>query len=202
MLKVNNLSLRFGKTDVIDDLTYEFKAGKVSAVIGESGIGKTSLLNLISGLLKPTGGEIINDCKKLSFVFQEPRLFEWMTALENVSTVSNEETAKLLLSKMGLSESLDKYPSELSGGMKQRVSLARALAYNADLVILDEPFKGLDSDMRREVSEFVFDHLKGKAVIMITHDTADLDFADITLELTHPPQSELKLVKTNTRASE
>ena len=134
----------------------------------------------------------------MAVVFQEARLFDWMTAEENVSTVSDKETAALLLAKMELAESSDKYPRELSGGMKQRVSLARALAYNAELVILDEPFKGLDAEMRREISEFVFNRLRGKTVIMITHDATDLEFADITLELTHPPKSELKLAKTNT----
>ena len=198
MLKVKDLSLKFNKSPVIDSLTYEFEENKVTAVIGESGIGKTSLLNVLCGLLKPTDGEIINDYNKIAVVFQETRLFDWMTAEENVSTVSDKETAALLLSKMGLADSSDNYPRELSGGMKQRVSLARALAYNADLVILDEPFKGLDAEMRREISKFVFDKLRGKTVIMITHDAADLEFADITLELTHPSKSELKLVKTNT----
>ena len=202
MLKVKDLSLTFNKSPVIDSLTYEFEENKVTAVIGESGIGKTSLLNILCGLLKPTGGDITNDYKKIAVVFQEPRLFDWMTAEENVSTVSDKETAAPLLSKMGLADSSDKYPRELSGGMQQRVSLARVLAYDADLVILDEPFKGLDAEMRREISEFVFERLRGKTVIMITHDATDLEFADITLELTHPPKSELKLVKTNTSDTE
>ena len=156
MLKLKDLSLTFNKSPVIDSLSYEFEENKVTAIIGESGIGKTSLLNIICGLLKPSNGEILNDHKKMAVVFQEARLFDWMTAEENVSTVSDKETAALMLSKMELAESSDKYPRELSGGMKQRVSLARALAYDAELVILDEPFKGLDAEMRREISEFVF----------------------------------------------
>ena len=200
MLKIKNLSHKFGNTTVIDDLSYEFECGKVTAITGESGVGKTTLVNLIADLIPVKDETIINDSKKIGYVFQEPRLFDWMSALENVSTVSDEQTARTLLSQMGLEDSLFKYPNELSGGMKQRVAIARALAYGADLVILDEPFKGLDPEKRRDVSEFVFKALKNKTVIMVTHDVADLEFADVVLELTSPPKS--KLVKTNTEISE
>lgn len=198
MLNIKNLSYKYGDSIVIDDLSYEFKCGKVTAIIGESGIGKTTLVNLIANLLPAPAETIITDLSKIGYVFQEPRLFDWMSALENVSTVSNEETARKILIKMGLGDALSKYPSELSGGMKQRVAIARALAYDPDLIILDEPFKGLDIETRREISEFVFETLKNKTVIIVTHDTADLDFADIVLELTTSPKTKLQLVKTNT----
>ena len=200
MLNIKDLSYRYGKNAVIDDLSYEFECGKVTAITGESGVGKTTLVNLIAELLHAPAGTIISDFKKIGYVFQEPRLFDWMTALENVSTVSNEDIARELLCKMGLEDAISKYPAELSGGMKQRVAIARALAYGADLVILDEPFKGLDPEKRRDMSEFVFKALKNKTVIMVTHDVADLEFADVVLELTSPPKS--KLVKTNTDISE
>lgn len=202
MLKIQNLSYKYGKSLVIDDLTYEFECGKVSAIIGESGIGKTTLLNLIADLIDAPNGKITTDIKKIGYVFQEPRLFDWMSALENVSTVSDDATARKILTKMGLSDAIYKYPQELSGGMKQRVAIARALAYDPELVILDEPFKGLDPEMRREISEFVFSTLKNKTVIMVTHDTEDLELADIVLELTSAPKSQLKMVKSNTDISE
>lgn len=202
MLNIKNLSYKYGKNLVIDDLSYEFECGKVTAILGESGIGKTTLLNLISDLIHAPNGTVNTDLSKISYVFQEPRLFDWMSTLENVSTVSDDDTAKKLLSELGLADSLLKYPQELSGGMKQRVSIARALAYNPDLVLLDEPFKGLDPDMRREISELVFKYLKNKTVIMVTHDAIDLDFADVVLELTTAPQSKLKMVKSNTTKSE
>lgn len=197
MLSLENISLKFGKNTVIDSLSYKFEEGKVYAILGESGLGKTSLLNLMSDLLRPTSGTLTNTANKISFVFQEPRLFEWMSALENVSTVSDEQTAKALLILMGLEEVLSKYPSELSGGMKQRVSLARALAYNADTVFLDEPFKGLDQERRTQVSQAVFSALKGKTVIMVTHDEADTKYADYILKLTSDQKTRLELVKSN-----
>ena len=198
MLKINDLSYKYGKNVIIDKLSYNFECGKVTAITGESGIGKTTLVNLIAELLPTPKNTIVKDFKKISYVFQEPRLFDWMSALENVSTVSNESAAVRLLSQMGLADSLSKYPAELSGGMKQRVAIARALAYDAELVILDEPFKGLDPETRREISKFVFETLNNKTVIMVTHDLQDLEFADVVLELTSAPCSTLKLVKSNT----
>lgn len=196
MLSIKDLSYKYGKNTVIDSLSYEFECGKVTAIVGESGVGKTTLVNLISALLPAPLGTIESDLNKIGYVFQEPRLFNWMSALENVSTVSDEETARALLTQMGLADALSKYPAELSGGMKQRVAIARALAYDPELVILDEPFKGLDPEKRREISEFVFKALKDKTVIMVTHDPQDLEFADVVLELTPAPKS--KLVKSNT----
>lgn len=195
MLKFENLSLKYGKSTVIDRLSYEFEVGKVTVLLGESGVGKTSLLNLIAKLTSASDGSVTNGFEKISYIFQEPRLFPWLTALENVSEVSDTDTAKHYLNLMGLGNDLDKYPAELSGGMKQRVSIARALAYSPDLVLMDEPFKGLDPERRREVSDAVFAELKGKSVIMVTHDTADIEYADVALRLSAAPQSELIKIK-------
>ena len=174
MLKLEKISLKYGDNTVLHDLSYEFEHGKLTAILGESGVGKTTLLNIIAGLLKP---------ERISYVFQDPRLFDWMTATENVSTVSNDTLAVEMLTLMGLEDSLDKYPAELSGGMKQRVSLARALAYSPDLILLDEPFKGLDPELRREVSKKVLELIRGKTAIMITHDESDAELADTVLTL-------------------
>ena len=195
MLKLENISLKYGKNLVIDSLSYEFEEGKVTLIRGESGVGKSSLLNVIASLVKPTDGTPLNTHDRISYVFQEPRLFEWFTALENVALVSDEEKARKNLTLMGLGDSLDKYPSELSGGMKQRVSIARALSYDATLVLLDEPFKGLDSERRRDVATNLFEAIRGKTVVIVSHDEEDIRYADTQLTLTPAPKTEL--VKTN-----
>ena len=195
MLKLDNISLSYEKKIIIDSLSFEFEDGKNTLIMGESGIGKTSLLNIIASTLKASGGQLESSYEKISYVFQEPRLFEWLTALENVSIVSNKEKATEILTLMGLEDSLDKYPSELSGGMKQRVSIARALAYEPDLILLDEPFKGLDEERRHEVAEILFKALKGTTAIIVSHDKEDMKYADTVLTLTSPPKS--SLVKSN-----
>ena len=191
MLKLEGITHKYGRNVVIDDLSYEFESNRITLIKGSSGVGKTSLLNIAAGLIKSTSGSVTNTFDRISYVFQEPRLFEWLTALENVSIVSEDKKAKAMLSLLGLEDSLDKYPSELSGGMKQRVSIARALAYDSQLIILDEPFKGLDAERRSQVAETVFDQLKGKTVIMVTHDESDLKYADTVLTLTSAPNSKL-----------
>lgn len=202
MLKAEELSISFNNTPIITSLTHTFKEGAVTAIIGESGVGKTTLIDLLAGLKKPSGGKVVRDAERISYVFQEPRLFDWMTAKQNVSEVSTTETADRLLSLMGLSDSADKYPSELSGGMKQRVSIARALAYDPELIFLDEPFKGLDKERRKEISDILFNTLKGKTVILVTHDDADLEYADEIYSLTSTPQSRLTEVKSYNRETE
>ena len=195
MLKLDNISLSYEKKIIIDSLSYEFEDGKNTLIMGDSGIGKTSLLNIIASTIKASGGKLESSYEKISYVFQEPRLFEWLTALENVSIVSNKVKAEELLTLMGLEDSFDKYPSELSGGMKQRVSIARALAYEPDLVLLDEPFKGLDEERRHEVADILFKALKGTTAIIVSHAKEDMKYADTVLTLTSPPKS--NLVKSN-----
>ena len=191
MIKFDEVSVIFEKNTVIDRLSYEFEEGKVTAILGESGIGKTTLLNLAAGLIKQSSGNLTTKYERLSYIFQDSRLFPWLSALENVATVSDEKTAKEMLSLMGLSDSFDKYPAELSGGMKQRVSIARALAFNPDVILMDEPFASLDKERRNSVADIVFEKIKGKTAIIVTHDVSDTKYADTTLTLTAPPQSRL-----------
>jgi len=193
MLRLDEVSLCFEGERVIDRLSHTFEQGNVTMILGESGIGKTTILRLIGGLEKPTAGKVETDGAKVAFVFQEPRLFPWMTARENVKVVcpAEPQRADALLESMGLSDAADKYPAQLSGGMKQRVAIARALAYDADVLLLDEAFVGLDPELRQEIAQLVFDRMRGRTVIMVSHEEGDRAYADILLRLTRPPQSEL-----------
>ena len=201
MIALRNVTVKFDKKFVLDKLSFEFRDGIKYALMGESGSGKTTILNAISSLVKYDGEIDIDENKKISYVFQEPRLFDWLTVLDNVSLVidlpkkESEEKAKKLLCDLGLEDSLNLYPAELSGGMKQRVSIARALAYEPTVILLDEPFRALDTDTRQKVASYVFDYMDKKTVIMVTHDDADTTFADEILKIDNSPINEICVVK-------
>ena len=127
-------------------------------------------------------------------MFQEPRLFPWLTAIENVGLVcsDNNIASELIDALINDTDAKNKYPDELSGGMKHRIAIARALAYDSDIVFMDEPFKGLDIKTRQAVREFVFKKLNGKTVILVTHDTEDLDYCDVVLKMSESPVTRLK----------
>lgn len=191
MLKLENLTFQYPKTDFV--LTYpnlKLENGEILAIMGPSGCGKSTLLSLLAGFLKPTGGIIESDFQKIAFVFQEPRLFPWLTVEQNLRAVLPKETAAeeivKALSFVGLEASKNAFPSELSGGMKSRVSLARALAYGGDLFLLDEPMAALDEDLRRDLSKRLRERIRemGASAILVTHLKEDaLLFADRILEL-------------------
>ena len=197
MLKLENLTVRYGKQVVIDGLTATLPEHGVLALTGTSGIGKTTLLNVLAGLKSPYRGSVVSTYSRPTYIFQEPRLFPWMTALENVAVVcKDQEKARRLLSGLFTEPDIgNKYPSELSGGMKQRVAIARALAYDSDLLLMDEPFKGLDPETRERVSRFVFVEARGKTVLMVTHDREDLQYADYVLQMEGSPTCRLLLEK-------
>jgi len=153
LIEFNNINKTFDNLEVIRDLTFDVSTNDIIGILGPSGVGKSTILKLIAGLEKPTKGTLINNTRKVGYVFQEPRLLPWKTTLDNVllpliiSGVEKnkaEEKAMYYLEKMGLSGFETYYPSQLSGGMLQRVSLARAFALEPDLLLLDEPFSALD----------------------------------------------------------
>jgi NitT/TauT family transport system ATP-binding protein len=178
---------------VLRELSFCLETGELLAVMGESGCGKTTLLHLAAGLQEPQTGEIRSDHARVSIAFQEPRLFPWLTVRENLLSAlpqserrAGEERLSALLSEMGLSDVEGLYPRELSGGMKSRVSLARALLYGGDLLLLDEPFSALDEEMRQELATRLRKQLKkeGKTAILVTHLRAEAEaFADRILRL-------------------
>lgn len=178
MLELKNVSLCYGDLRVLRDVSLRLDPGERIAVMGPSGCGKTSLLRVIAGLQSPDSGTVERTARRLSFVFQEPRLLPWLTAEENVRLVLPDahrgDDAAAWLSRFGLSDAADRLPSELSGGMRQLVSLARALVCTPDLLLLDEPFKALDAAAKQNAITAVSDGTDA-AVILVTHDAREAE---------------------------
>lgn len=176
MIRINSLVKKFGNLNVINKFNYEFKENKVTCLYGPSGCGKTTLLNIMAGLITEYDGQNEFLYKNVSYVFQEDRLIPWKTVIENIDFVLENKKSGLssndYLSIVGLENNVNSYPNELSGGMKRRVALARGLAYATDVLIMDEPFKGLDDKLKGSViNKFIEEwNAEGITVIIVTHD--------------------------------
>ena len=154
-MKLENLSVSYGEKTIIHSLTAELPP-PVTCIMGESGCGKTTLLTVIAGLMRPSSGKIIGGPSRPSVMFQEDRLFPWYTALQNITIVCEDENrARKLLEAVELSEAADLPINQLSGGMRRRVALARALSYDGDMLILDEPFQGMDKALTERMAFLV-----------------------------------------------
>jgi NitT/TauT family transport system ATP-binding protein len=186
LVQVRNLYKSFGDNKVLVNLNLNFEKNKITVVTGPSGCGKTTLLNIISGIEKPDSGEVILKDHSISFIFQEDRLIPDLTVYKNIefvlkSTLTEQESKPIIekyLDLVKLTEAKDKYPEQLSGGMKRRVAIARAFAYRSDLLIMDEPFKGLDDKLKKEIiDEFLrIYNLDKRTVILVTHDKDEAMF--------------------------
>ena len=147
---------KYGEKTVIENLNAEIPDRGITGIFGPSGSGKTTLLRIICGLDSPDSGRVTGtEDVRFSLVFQEDRLLESCTALKNVDIVSDREKAEYWLGKTGLGDSFDKYPSQLSGGMRRRVALARAFAFDGDILVLDEPFNGIEEETKKQIEEIV-----------------------------------------------
>ena len=181
-MKITNLSKKFGRKVIFDNLSIDIPENGVTAFWGESGRGKTTLLRIIAGLDKKYSGKIdYGNVKKISYVFQEPRLLPACTVLENVTlplgnSAEATEKAKEFLKKVGLEAEIDSYPDSLSGGMKTRVSIARALAYDGDILLLDEAFNGLDEKNAETVMDLIVEYAKNKPCLTVCHNRTHLDY--------------------------
>jgi len=176
LLDMKGISHRYGDQLVLTEKNLTVRPEQRIALMGPSGCGKTTMLRIAVGLIKPTAGKVENTFRTLGIVFQEPRLLPWRSAAENVNLVLRDSPdtlpqAKAWLAKLGLTDAAEKYPRELSGGMQQRVALARALAVNGDLLILDEPFKAMDEDLRQQVIQVVAQ--TKAAILLVTHEEAE-----------------------------
>ena len=204
ILEVNNLSKNYqtieGEIKAIDNISFALDKEEVLCIVGSSGCGKSTLLNILAGLDNSYSGQIkFNNEAKIGYMLQEDALFPWLNILDNAclgldiekkKTKENIEFVKELLIKYGLGDFLEKYPHELSGGMRQRVALIRTLALKPDILMLDEPFSALDYVSRLSVSDDVLKIIKSekKSVIMITHDLAEaISIADRVIVLSMRP---------------
>lgn len=174
-----NVNKSFGEKVIFENFNAEFESGKRYCIMGASGKGKTTLLNLILGLQKPDGGVVSVESDKLSAVFQEDRLCEEFTPVANVvavtgSRIPREEIIQML-ERLGLSGNENEKVKNLSGGMRRRVALARCLLADSDVVLLDEPFKGLDDQTRESVASVLVDYIGNKTLLVSTHDARDAE---------------------------
>lgn len=204
ILKIKNLRKVYHtkKQEIlaVDDFSFNLKKGEFVAIVGPSGCGKSTILSILCGLEQASSGTIEIDPKlKFGYMLQGDNLFEWRTIYKNcllgleLNNEVNSETEKYvnkLLDTYGLGEFKNSYPSNLSGGMRQRVALIRILATNPDILILDEPFSALDYQSRLAVSDDVYKIIKreNKSALMVTHDISEaISMADRVIVLSHRP---------------
>ncbi|MBQ8624174.1 MAG: ABC transporter ATP-binding protein [Oscillospiraceae bacterium] len=175
MIKLINVFKSYGKQSVLEDFSLEIKEGERVALMGRSGAGKTTVINLILGLIKPTSGKVvINGISQFGAVFQENRLIDALSARANVRVASKEEIDSgeldYVFKELMLDDEITEKPvKELSGGEKRRVAIARALLSQCDAYVFDEPLKGIDEITLKSVTELINNKTKGKTFILITH---------------------------------
>lgn len=181
---MENICKRFDDLAVLENLTMELPPQKVTCILGPSGCGKTTLLNLISGILEQDAGTISGfKGKTISYLFQEPRLLKWKTVEENIDYVlkgvmtadERKATIKRCLDMVQLTEYRRYYPGKISGGMQQRAAIARAFAYPSDILLMDEPFKSLDLELKLSLYECFLQLWESdkRTVLLVTHDIHD-----------------------------
>lgn len=220
LLELKNINLTYqtlkSETKAIENITFSIENGEFVSVVGPSGSGKTTILSIISGLLKASSGNIFLDGEEISgvstnigYMFQRDNLFEWLNVLQNIKLGPKINSGKNCLSNEKLINLLHKYelsgfekarPNELSGGMRQRVSLIRTLALNPKLLLLDEPFSALDYQTRLAVQTDIHSIIKSehKTAILVTHDISEaISMSDKIIVLTKRPGKIKKIISLN-----
>ena len=175
---ISDLVKSFGDNLVLDRFSAEIKKGAVTCLMGPSGCGKTTLINILMGLLEADSGTVTGVPQLKSAVFQEDRLCESFNAVSNVALVCGKKAdkgeIKAQLECIGIDDFV-KPVGEFSGGMKRRVAVVRAIMAESDILFLDEPFKGLDEDTKRETMQYVKDNIGGRTVILVTHNIDEVE---------------------------
>lgn len=178
-MRYENINKSFGNIELYKDFTIDFEENKINIIEGASGCGKSTLLRMIAGLEKDNENNTIAKSESISIVFQTPTLLPWKTVVENINFVlqyPDDRLVKNILRLLELSEVADCYPYQLSGGMQQRVALARAFAYPSDLLIMDEPFIGLDLSLKKRIFRQMIRMWRfyPKTIILVTHHREEL----------------------------
>jgi len=206
LIKITDLKKSYKDNIIFDGINIEFEEGSINCILGPSGIGKSTLFNIISGLEKYDSGRIEGlSGKRIGYLFQEDRLLEWRTVYENIIFVINDEKnakqrTEESIKNVRLTGYENYYPAQLSGGMRRRVALARAIAYEPDVLIFDEPFKGLDIALKEDIIENFYELYKIKkfSLIMATHDIDEAIYlSDIILILSGKPAIVKAEIRTN-----
>lgn len=198
-LEIKALYKKYDTISLFSDFNISFQEGTITCILGPSGCGKTTLLNIIGDIIKPDSGQLTGFREKTaSYIFQDPRLLPWKTVEENIGFVLSkdipaEERKKItrqLIRLMELENFASYYPSKLSGGMRQRVSIARAFAYPSDIILMDEPLKGLDIKLKLNLIR-IFSQMwltDKRTVIFVTHDVDEaLLLGNDIIVLSRPP---------------
>lgn len=217
LLELKNIYLTYqtltSETKAIENVSFKLNEGEFISIVGPSGCGKTTILSMVSGLLKPTSGEILLDGEKVTkvstnvgYMLQRDNLFEWLTVQQNIligvkinhnKNCLTKDKLQDLITKYGLSGFEKSKPSELSGGMRQRVSLIRTLAISPKLLLLDEPFSALDYQTRLSVQNDISSILKSehKTAILVTHDISEaVAMSDRVIVLSKRPGTIKKII--------
>ncbi len=178
-IELQNLSKAYGENQVLQNISAVFPTGELSCIMAPSGVGKTTLLRILMGLEREFSGEISGlSGQKISVVFQEDRLLPHMTPVENIRLVAPHckvEDVVLEMGEVGLLGCENQPVAELSGGMKRRVALLRGILAEHDILLLDEPFRGLDAQRKEEVLQYLKRKIKGKTVLLVTHDKTEAE---------------------------
>lgn len=207
LYEVKDIVKNYGELEVLDEVSMKFEMNKITCILGPSGCGKTTLANIIGGLLEKDSGQVVGfQGEDISFVFQEDRLIPWKNVKDNIAFVLKDKMEKKEIEKIvdeylelvDLEEFKYYYPRQLSGGMRQRISILRAFVYPSTVLIMDEPFKSLDINSKRTAIEFILNlrKLKNKTCILITHDIDEaLTLGDSIVILSEKPTKVKAIVK-------
>ena len=186
MISLKDVSKAFDGQQVLKSFSIDFPDGSRTALMGRSGSGKTTVLNLILGLISPDSGEVVRPSGKVGTVFQEDRLIESMSAVGNLRIIlkkGSDGEIYNILDRLGIDSSLAEKPvRELSGGEKRRVAIARALIYDPEVIIMDEPFKGIDEKTLPAVIREADSRAKGKTLILVTHSASEAEALNCRVE--------------------